>query len=42
MKEGNIYFCEPCQLYIGYSDYCKDCSAPAAKIGWMVTNEATV
>jgi hypothetical protein len=42
MVEGNVYYCDTCQLYIGYSAQCIKCGTAAAKIGWMVTNDSKV
>jgi hypothetical protein len=42
MVEGTIYFCNKCKTYLRFLDHCKECTAAAAPVGWMVSNDTEV
>jgi hypothetical protein len=42
VTSGDIYFCDSCWTYLRYESHCESCNAPAAKLGWMVSNDSEV
>lgn len=36
MVEGDMYFCNPCGLFLRFDSVCKTCGAPAAVLGHLV------